>query len=563
MRSRSKTIFFYLFIGVIEFNLCAQPRYFLQIEGLEESINGLDLPTDSASIIDALNHHVDALRTRGYFLANVDNLDIEKDTFKANVYKGPLFENMEIRGHNLSRDMLKLRAGKLIKGRYLSWSLVERMRNELVGYHNDLGYPFALVKFDSLEVSGQSVRANLIVDPGPLIRFDSIVVDQSIVKYNYLSRYFDIQYDAPFSQSKVDRVDKLVQQLPFVQMVGQPELSFHLGRSTIEIPLEKRKVSQFDGILGIQPGDNAESSRLTGEINLKLRNLFKSGKSLDFSWIKIQARSQQLRAQYQHPLIFNSPINIALGYDQLKQDTLFSNRSLNAQLSYSIAPYFNVGLEYENKNGNNLDGVRTENGDFDIDYYGLSLDWNRLDDRIFPTRGHTSKLSLAVGAKNLNEPGNGMANAGSDLSTQYKISYKGGTYKGLGKNKVLYLGLQMGWLQNDDVLFLNDLFRLGGLYSVRGFNENIFFASKFALTNIELRFLLEQRSYFFVFMDQAALQYSINIGEFSDEPGGLGVGFKLDMGTGLFNLVYGLGRTGAQGFSFDNSKLHFGYTGNF
>ena len=103
------------------------------------------------------------------------------------------------------------------------------------------------------------------------------------------------------------------------------------------------------------------------------------------------------------------------------------------------------------------------------------------------------------------------------------------------------------------------MYRIGGLKSLRGFNENFFYAQYFISNRLELRQYFESRSYFMVFYDN--MFYKTN--SFTDIPMGLGVGFSLATSNGLFNFAYALGSSDQQAFNFTESKVHLGFVSRF
>ena len=113
-------------------------------------------------------------------------------------------------------------------------------------------------------------------------------------------------------------------------------------------------------------------------------------------------------------------------------------------------------------------------------------------------------------------------------------------------------------LYNDELL-TNELYRLGGLNSIRGFNEKEFFAKNYLSSRIELRSFFEQGSYLYVFYDQ--LFYKRDA--LTDSPIGLGLGFALETRSGQFNFALASGNSNQQSISFDELRAHFGYTATF
>ena len=117
-------------------------------------------------------------------------------------------------------------------------------------------------------------------------------------------------------------------------------------------------------------------------------------------------------------------------------------------------------------------------------------------------------------------------------------------------------------MYSSPVIYQNELFRFGGLNTLRGFNEEELFASVKGLLTVEYRFLLDQSSNVFVFYDQCmyennALEY------FKDRPFGFGAGISFGSKIGIFNITYALGKKFSNPIDFRSSKIHFGYTAYF
>ena len=116
---------------------------------------------------------------------------------------------------------------------------------------------------------------------------------------------------------------------------------------------------------------------------------------------------------------------------------------------------------------------------------------------------------------------------------------------------------------NGDQLFLNDLFRLGGLNTIRGFNEMFFYASHYIIGTLEYRYLFENESQLVVFFDGSYLGFDINYESYKDYPIGAGAGISISTGAGLLNVIYAVGKSNDQPFNIRYSKIHIGYTGRF
>ena len=108
---------------------------------------------------------------------------------------------------------------------------------------------------------------------------------------------------------------------------------------------------------------------------------------------------------------------------------------------------------------------------------------------------------------------------------------------------------------------LNELYKEGGLASIRGFNEGEIEAHNFACINLEIHYGIEPGSSFFMLSDLAYFQNRvIPINQWGI---GFGVGLKFKTTQGEFNLVYAYGKRSEETILWQNAKVHFGYISYF
>jgi outer membrane translocation and assembly module TamA len=541
----------------------AQQLYKLQIAGDPQNILEFKLPQispkDSLSISTLLQERVEILREEGYWLISLDGIEFENDSVLAKVFIGEKYNSLRIIKSNLGD-----RAAKRVSLHRLpeDINLIEtfNLKKNVIDLYENMGFPFANVKLDSFQISGSRLDCQLIVDPGSQINFDSLKLsDDEIVKPSFISRYLNIFYDEPFSHSEVENISRRFRHLPYLNLDGEPSVYFALQKAKIKLEISRRKTNSFDGIIGLVPGTADRSSDVNGEFNLQLKNLFKTGKSFGFHWKKITTQTQQLNVNYKHPYVLGSPLQLELAYNQLKEGTLFSNRQLFLGFNYNWQTDVQLSFFYENKDGNRVDETSIENGDFSLNNYGLELEINKLDIPSSPKNGYLAVATSSIGLKNISD--NSLNGEDQKKTNQYQFSASLSTYYSVKGNSVFHFRASGGLIENPR-LFLNDLYRIGGLQTLRGFNENFFFATKYALVNAEWQLYFEETSYLFLFFDQALIEERIFIDNRFSQPSGMGLGLRISSSSGFFNLVYGLGRV-HNGFSFDQSKIHFGYTGNF
>ena len=148
-------------------------------------------------------------------------------------------------------------------------------------------------------------------------------------------------------------------------------------------------------------------------------------------------------------------------------------------------------------------------------------------------------------------------------SFQYTFGLLAEKYWNLGKQFVLLNRFQGGQIVNDQ-LFKNDAYRLGGFNSIRGFNENEFYATTYSFLTTEARLFLDEFSYLSLFGDVAWLKSNYEGIDDSQTPFGIGAGISFSTNAGIFNFVYALGSAqDKKGFNLGQSKIHFGYISRF
>ena len=123
---------------------------------------------------------------------------------------------------------------------------------------------------------------------------------------------------------------------------------------------------------------------------------------------------------------------------------------------------------------------------------------------------------------------------------------------------MIFQDVQIGLLNNKELL-TNELYRIGGLSTLRGFNEKNIFASQYALSRVEFRSFFEDDSFIYAFYDQLFFRRSANF----DYPLGIGLGFALETTSGQFSFALASGNSKSQSFSFSEMRAHFGFITKF
>ncbi len=451
---------------------------------------------------------------------------------------------------------------------------VAALMEKAITYSENNGYPFASLTMRDVQVSDNQIEAVLDYSSGPLITFDSIAIEGNAkIKPRFLHTLLRLNPGEPYDESQVNAAFSRLKTLPYVKVKRPPTVTFQNEQAIVSFELEARKSNQIDGIIGFLPNEAQDRKvLLTGEFNLHLQNLMGTGKSLMVQWQKLKPLSQYLELQYDHPNLFKTVLDVSGGLNLLKEDTSFINRTFNLSIAHRAGKYGKLRFYTQYKTGNLIataqykDAIRLPDlADFKLTVYGLGYGLVKLDDLLWPTAGYTLSIDADAGNKRI------LRNSGLDerlyqditrnnLQVSARLSVA--KFTRITNRNILLTRLQ-GALTASKRLFLNDLYRVGGLNSLRGFNENFFFASEYLVTTIEKRFLMSQTSYLLLFYDQSYIHYALDNKQYRDYPLGLGAGINFETNGGIFTFVFAVGKNQEQGLSLNYSKIHFGYISRF
>lgn len=130
----------------------------------------------------------------------------------------------------------------------------------------------------------------------------------------------------------------------------------------------------------------------------------------------------------------------------------------------------------------------------------------------------------------------------------------------MNERNSIYVRLDGATLISDNY-FENELFRFGGINSIRGFEENSLLANLYGVLNTEYRYRLTNSLYVHTVLDAAYSEN--NIATTKDKLFGFGFGFGLLTNAGLFKFNYSSAKTENQQFRLSDSKIHISLTSQF
>lgn len=546
-------------------------RKLYRLGGIKEFYN------DSLSAADALSQLLTGLQENGYAEASIDNQNWRNDTAFVTVFVGPQYKFTAINHGNVPEPVLR-KIGfrdRQFEESAMSGKRMLGLKKRIVRFYENRGCPFSQVTLDSLTLSGSSLSARLNLEKNQEFVIDSIIVKGNArIKPKYLQNYLGIKPKSLYNESRIKPISTRVKEIAFVNETKPPEILFREGKADLYMYLDKKRASQFDGILGVLPSSEEPGKVLvTGELSLKLLSAFKRGELISLKWQSLQPRTQNLNVQLTYPFLFNTGFGLDGTFELYKRDTLFLNLRGVIGVQYHLVgnDHIKVFADIRTTNvvaASTLTSTTTlnpDNVDSRLQLYGFGYNMQRLDYRLNPRKGFDIYAEASAGAKKIIKDASVEASRYEGLnlnSFQLNAVLKASYFVPIPNRSTILIRFNGGYMRSAN-LFESEAFRIGGLKTLRGFDEESIFATMFGIGTIEYRFLLDPNSYLFAFFDGAYYENIATNKSISDRPFGFGLGISFFTKIGIFSLNYALGRQFNNPIDFRAGKIHFGVVSYF
>ncbi len=488
----------------------------------------------------------------GFLRAHFDSSFTDTAHSYFRILAGPRYHWAELSAKNIPAEILdELRLRKLSENQKpFSLSELSEVFEKIVSYYENNGYPFAAIGFEEIREQNDSLYATLQFNTGPLVLYDSIVVKGYEKIGTALPRYeWRIRKGAMYQQRDIDRLSERINSTPHLISSRDPIMLFTEEKNLLYIYIEKRKASQFDGIIGLASRPEGGVS-VNGNVLLHLINSFNKGEEIRFHWTSPSSQTQTLNTFVRLPYLFGLPITPEASFMLVKQDSTFLRLDFMAGLNFRLSAMTTFRFYYEGRSSSNLSNASSSDINFTSDFVGLGLDLMKLNDRYVPTKGFEAKTDLLLGDRERND----------EKIYQWMYRLNAAYYYEFVARNVLKLGLQAASINNASLQ--NEYFRYGGLQTFRGFNEQQFLTPQYTTATLEYRFMLDPKSFLLAFSDAGRVALPENTEPFSNLIS-FGAGLSLSTNSGVFNITWAVGSSLGEAINFSDSKIHFGYTNRF
>ncbi len=580
------------YLGSAQYKLKLQPvdrdtAFLTQTLGLQTNFTGRMYCQQYIDNLTAL------LQTKGYATASIDSLWVDSSYAFVKLYVGEAYKLAFIDTRAADKKVLE-QAGwneKALFNKPFNTDQTRQLQERMLDYFQNNGYPFAKIQLDSFQIEKDQVRARLKIERGPFYKIDSIrVYGEGHISSSFLQRYLDIKNGSFYQKSKLKNINQRLLELPYLQQ-QQPWTMTMLGTgSVINLYLKPKKSSQINVLLGFLPANTVANNEyetvrtkllFTGQATIKLNNALGNGELIGLDWQQLQPATPKLNLQYQQPYLWGSPFGISTSFDLYKKDSSYLNLEFQAGLQYSLSVNQTGKVFFQSLRTNllfvdtiALEAAKKLPDQVDLSSASLGIDYqvNGTNYRLNPRRGYELELVVSAGTRQIRknsviaklvDPVTNYAYSSLydsvQLKTyQFKVKTTVAKYLPLSKHSTLKTAFSGGWFQSPGI-FRNELFQIGGYRLMRGFDEESIFASQYAVTILEYRYLVGLNSFFFFFTDLGyAANNSVNV-KTSNTFIGSGLGMAFETKAGIFNISFAVGKRNDLQFDVRQSKIHIGY----
>ena len=494
----------------------------------------------------------DRLSKGGYLTNSVSgNIKTSDSTFVYKFSVGPKTKNIHIYTGNIPTDvkaLLNITRDTLT----LPLEGVEAYMSAGVASLERTGYSLSSMQLTDYYAGNTSLTATLSIKTEKKRTLNDIVLEGYPKFPEGIRKNIARQYKGKvFNQDNLQRIYNDFNALRFVSQQRYPEILFKQDTTKVYVYIEKAKPNSFDGFIGFS-NDDRNKVTFNGYLDLMLNNVLNTGEKFNLFWKSDGNKQTTFNAALELPYIFKSPIGLKGSLRIFKQDSTFQNTVTDINIGYYFSYNSKLFIGRQQSQSVDIQNLNSSTlSDYSNSFFTSTYEYTHynLDDFLFP-----EKTLLFV------KGGIGKRDAKTGDSDQYFVQANFSHNFYLSKRNLINIKSQNYYLKSDTYI-INELFRFGGINSIRGFNENSLQANLLTSLMAEYRYVLSSGMYIHSITDY---------GYFQDETSntrnnllGLGFGFGLFTKTGLFNIIYANGSTKDQQIKLSNSIIHLSFRTTF
>ena len=506
---------------------------------------------------DYLRLLTERLSADGYLAAEIDSLVRSGSTLRIYVRPGvqSTIERIRVQGQRLFSDEAIVGYTGLHEGSPLrAQDLAGATQAILEAFGAESFHDARVAIWPTADLAGSGgVDLVISIDEGPRTRLAGFVLPGgSRTREALLLRETGMHLGEPVPLSVIRSAAQELRFARIFETVGNPGLSVYPD-STFDLELDVRELppGTFDLVLGIlpspAPGDGAQ---VIGSGHLDLLNPFGYGREFSVLLDRLPGRSSRAHIGAADPWIVGLPFRLAAAFDGYQRDSTYSQTGWEVETGYRIKRGVRVGVRFQadrtrpGQAGIAFSGANQRIPRSDRRFWGVSAEINSLDDPVTPRSGFQGGLSAARGSRESSRlfvTGDQDTTLVRSSIDQERLSLDMSGFLATASNQTVMLRVQVHVLGSANYTE-DELFRVGGASTLRGYDEDRFAAHVAIIFSSEYRVYLGDASFAFLFTDVGYLEQPrtaiVNPDRFWKP--GFGAGMRWRTAAGLLRASYAI-----------------------
>lgn len=488
---------------------------------------------DSTFLYNEIDRISDYLKHQGYFTNTVDSISKIDTNFTAYFSLGQKIERVVIR--KLKNDFSFFGLDSIT----VSIEELEAMLNSASKELDNQGKSFSKIQLKNINIKDKTLFAELEVYQSKKRNINRVIVKgYELFSKSHIKHHFNIQKKSVFTKRKIKEISEATKSLPFVKELKPPEVLFTKDSTLLYIYLKKHQNNSFDALVNFASGENG-NVLFNGHVDVNLNNILHTGENFELFWNRVGDEKQEFKVAAEIPFLLGSAFSLNTSFNIYKQDSTFLNVKFYSGVSYHLNSKSKIAITYDSETSENLLEETTTNliENFNNFFLGLQFKYQIPKNDYFLNNKFYLEINPTLGRRKFFDTS----------SNQFKINFTASYIWEFNQRNSIYIRNKTGYL-NSDTYVDNELFRIGGANSIRGFNEQSIFTNTFSFFNIEYRYLTSQTSYLYSVTD---------IGKVNDNKNllGLGIGYLFSINNSQVSLSSVVGKSSINSFDLKDSKI--------
>jgi len=551
---------------------CYAQNFHLKIKGINDretktidSLNYSIKHTNIKSLYNEINTTSEKLSKKGY----LDNKILETNKINDSTYIALLtlksrikYIHIYIGINNPFFESTETKKDTVI----LPYEETENYLNQKIIDAEKQGFALSKIKLENIRRKNLIIFASLNFKSEKKREVNSIILnytnnkDESNFPKGHLKQLNKKYLHKTFNQETIKQLYDQINSYEFVSQTKYPEILFTNDSTKIYVYLEKRKANTFDGYIGFS-NDEEKKVNLNGYLDISLSNILHAGEQFSLYWKSDGNQQKTFNTALEIPYIFKSSLGLKAQLNIFKQDSTFQNTKTTIDLGYYINYNSKIYLGYQATESSDIQNTNNSIiSDFKNSYITSSYEFKKTDDlnNITPKKANLNWI-IGYGKRITN---NDPETAGS--SQQFYTNINASYNFELNEKNFININSQNFYLNSKNYIS-NELFRFGGMNSIRGFLENSLQSNFNSLILTEYRYKFSKNMYINTIADYGLYQdltSTINPNQIKKLIG-FGFGCVLKTANGILKINLTNGSSNLQEMQLYNTIINICYNVKF